>query len=139
MVSRRGQIAFEYMLIVGIVLIFVLPIWAYATSVHQQSSQELSMSYAHNAAEQLADAASLVYSQGPPAKINVRVYIPVGITDAVMNNKTVTFRVGTAAGPSDVYGISAAELNGTLPTGEGTYWFSVEARQGYVQITRLDR
>ena len=73
----RAQTAMEYLSIVGIVLVFVIPIWAYLITIEQQTSTELSLSYSKNAARQIADASSLVYSQGPPAKLTFQIYIPI--------------------------------------------------------------
>jgi type II secretory pathway pseudopilin PulG len=133
----RAQAAFEYMVIVAIVLAFILPIWAYVSSLEQQTTTQLSLSYAKNAAEKLADTANLVFSQGTPARVEVRVYIPRGVEAVTIVNKTIDFKVQTDGVLSDVTATSSASLNGTLPTREGTYLFAVEAKNGFVQITEV--
>jgi len=130
-----GQVAFEYMIIVATVLVFLVPIWAYVSGIQMQAGAELSLSYAKNTAEQIADTAGLVYTQGPPAKVDMRVYIPSGVEDINIINRTVVLRVRTTAGVSDVFSISIAEMNGTIPTQEGTYIVTIEAMDGFVQIS----
>jgi len=130
-----GQVAFEYMIIVATVLVFLVPIWAYVSGIQMQAEAELSLSYAKNTAEQIADTAGLVYTQGPPAKVDMRVYIPSGVEDINIINRTVVLRVRTTAGVSDVFSISIAEMNGTIPTQEGTYIVTIEAMDGFVQIS----
>jgi hypothetical protein len=131
-----AQAAFEYMVIVAIVVAFIIPIWSYVGSVQTQSSIELSLSYAKNAAEKLVETADVVYSQGPPAKVKLKLYIPKYVEAAEIMNHTVIFRVRTLAGLTDVHpdAESTALLNGTLPTAEGTYWVSIEAVGDVVQI-----
>ncbi len=126
------------MIIVAAVLVFLVPIWAYVSGVQMQAGSELSISYAKNAAEQIADTAGLVYSQGSPAKVNMRVYIPGGVEDVNIIGKTIVLRVRTTAGVSDVFSISIAEMNGTIPSQEGTYLVTVEAKNGFVQISTAE-
>jgi uncharacterized protein (UPF0333 family) len=126
----------EYLVIVALVLAFMLPIWAYVTSTQSETISELSLTYAKNAANQIADAANLVYSQGPPAKIKIKVYIPYGVTNATIVNSSIEFGVWSDPGVSKIYAFSTAELNGTLPVDQGYYWFEIEATGNIVQITQ---
>ncbi len=123
------------MIIVAAVLVFLIPVWTYVSGVQMQAGSELSISYARNAAEQIADTAGLVYSQGPPAKVNMRIYIPSGVEEINIIGKTIVLRVRTTAGISDVFSISIAEMNGTIPSQEGNYLVTVEAKDGFVQIS----
>ena len=130
----KAQVALEYMIIVAIVVAFVIPVWAYLSTVQTQTGMELSISYAKNAVKKIADAADLVYSQGPPARINILVYIPASVEYASITNGTIKLGIRTTAGVSDIFAVSRAELNGTLPTSEGSYWITVEAQDTLVQI-----
>jgi len=128
------QAALEYIAILGVVLAFIIPLWVYTISLYQQTNTELSLSYAENAVKQIADTASLVYSQGPPAKVSLRVYIPVGVVNITMVNTTIIFNVSTPFGYTNVFAISDAKLNGSIPTEEGYYLLSIEAKNDYVEI-----
>jgi uncharacterized protein (UPF0333 family) len=135
MPRRRAQAAFEYMIIVGIVIVFLIPVWTYISGVQYRTSTELSLSYAKNAATRIASTADLVYSQGPPAKVNVKIFMPEGVTDVNITNRTIEIKVRIGAINSSVFAESDAQLNGTLPLTHGNYWISVEATDSYVQIT----
>jgi hypothetical protein len=134
----RAQAAIEYFVIAGMVMMFMIPIWAYIVTTQQQTTQELSLSYTRNAAKQMADAASLVHSQGSPAKINVKVYIPNGITNVSIVNKTIIFHVLTGPQESEVWYTSTAELQGEedIPLNEGYYYFDIISHDTYVEINR---
>lgn len=130
----RGQVAFEYMIIVAVVFAFLIPIWIYINTVQTRTSTELILSYAKNAVEKITTAADLVYSQGPPAKVRLALYIPSNVQGSSIVNKTVILRVVTDSGISDIYSTSLANLNGSIPISEGNYWATLEAKDSFVQI-----
>ncbi len=134
----KAQAAIEYFVIAGMVMMFMIPIWVYIVTIQQQTSQELSLSYTRNAAKHIADAASLVHSQGFPAKINIKVYIPDGVTNVSIVNKTIIFHMLTGSLESEVWYTSTAELQGedNIPVNEGYYYFDIISHDTYVEINR---
>jgi uncharacterized protein (UPF0333 family) len=134
----RAQTAIEYFIIAGMVLMFMVPIWAYVVTTQQQTTQELSLTYARNTAKQIADAASLVHSQGSPAKINIKVFIPSGIKNVSIINKTIIFQVLTGPQTAEIWYSSTAEMQGEekIPVNEGYYYFDIISHDTYVEINR---
>jgi uncharacterized protein (UPF0333 family) len=123
----KAQAAFEYMLVVIIVLGFLVPLWTYTLSMHNEASDELTLSYAKSAVETLTSAADLVYTQGAPAKVKVSVFVPDGVELANITNRTVILKVAYTGGTTGILSTSRARLNGTVPTRRGTYWMEVRA------------
>ncbi len=134
----KAQSSIEYLVIAGMVILFMIPIWVYVVTTQQQTTYELSLSYARNAAKQIADAASLVHSQGAPAKINIKVYIPDGMVNVSINQKILTFNVNTGSQVSEVWYTSSATLQGEdqIPLNEGYYYFDIISHDTYVEINR---
>ena len=132
----RAQASFEYMMIFGLAIAFAIPVWLYVTSLQQDTGQQLSLSYAKNAVNQITSSADLVYGQGQPAMVRLNVYFPSGIESMNISGKTIIFTMWTSAGLSDVFSSSIANLSGTLPSGEGMYWIKVESMGSYVNISR---
>ena len=128
----KGQIAFEYMLMVLIALAFMMPVWAYITSVKVETTDHLALSYAKNAVDKIASTADLIYSQGAPAKVKVNIYIPDGTVGYNITNKTISLEVIYMGYPTPVYAESRAILNGTLPTVSGNYCIQIEAIEGEI-------
>jgi len=133
----RGQAAVEYFVVVGLVVMFMIPLWAYMVATQDDIGQEISLSYAKTAATQIADAASLVHSQGYPAKISIRVYIPDGVINVSLAQKTVSFNITYRSLVTDVWAESNAEMNGTIPVNEGYYNFDIHSMNTYVQINQV--
>ena len=133
----RAQAAFEYMVIVGLVLAFIVPIWVYVATVQQQTQTELAQTYAETSLKKVANAVDLVYVQGPPAKVNTQIVIPAGISNFSVlgtNLNTLYFRIGFGSTASDVVAVTRTRVNGTIPIQEGTYTISVEANASFVQL-----
>jgi len=132
---QKAQVAFEYMAIVGIALVFLIPIWLYVVQIQQSTSAELSVSYMRNAIDNIVHTSNLVYSQGPPAKVPLNIYIPNGVELVNITNNIIHIRLWTPSGVLDLTGSSVADLSGTLPTSEGLYKIYIEAKDNYVEIT----
>jgi uncharacterized protein (UPF0333 family) len=137
----RAQSAFEYLVIIGLVITFLIPVWAYVLGTQQQTTNELSLAYANNAVQKIVDTANLVYSQGPPAKVTLRVYVPNGAEGIYVFDKTLDLKVRTTSGISDVYETSIARLNLTeglnqTLSDEGIYVIEIEAIDNVVQISQ---
>jgi len=133
MSARKGQAALEYMMVISLVLLFIIPVWAYMSTVNQEATNEINYAYGKNAARKVIDAAELVYSQGPPASVEINVYIPRYVQWVNVTNETISFRMN-AGYETDVFGISTVPLNGTMPIVEGNYFIKVESKGAYVQI-----
>jgi len=131
----KAQAAFEYMAIFIIVLAFVIPIWFYVISVQGDTTEDLYMTYTKTAVDKIAQSADLVYSQGYPAKIKVKVYIPQNVIDVSFDQKTVVFKVRVDSHESYITATSTATLTGSIPSDEGVYWLNVEATNDHVQIS----
>lgn len=130
------QVAMEYLFIVGIVLMFLIPVWVHTTTTQNQASEDLSISYAQAALDKLAATADLVYSQGPPAKVTQNVFVPPSTKSFYTNGKVIILFVSTSSGNSDVWKITKANLVSELPQDEGYYLFTVESiNESYVSIT----
>ena len=134
----RAQSSIEYFIIAAMVMMFMVPIWVYMATTQQQTSYELALSYTRNAAKQIADASSLVHSQGAPAKINIKVYIPDRIKNVSITDKTIIFNVDTGKQISEVWYTSNAPMQGAgeIPVNEGYYYFDIISHDSYVEINR---
>lgn len=117
----KSQAALEYMLIVGIVLAFLVPLILY---VFQQAEISTRMQQAEVAVNTIAMAADNLYAQGPGAKSTINVFLPNGYGGGNISNRTVIIKVFLISGSTDIVAVSKANLTGSLPK-----------EPGYKQIT----
>lgn len=131
----KGQTAFEFMIIAIFVLAFMMPLWFYVAQVQSQTSDQITLSYAKNAAVQIAKRADLVYSQRMDASIKIEIYIPAGVEYINIEGNEVVMHVNSISGDTDVYSTSIAQMQGELPAAEGLYWVMIKAQGDYVNIS----
>ncbi len=131
----KGQVAVEYLIIISVALIILLPLSLYINQSLIGYRDETKISRAWNAVNKLGENADWVFSQGPPAKKTIEIYIPDDVDEISFDNKTVLFRVKTSAGISDVFYVTVPELKGSLPEYGGYYFVSLTAFSNYVNIS----
>jgi len=132
----KSQVSTEYMIIVSFALMILIPTILYLTNVSQGFSDDNVLTTASNSVEKIGQTADLVYSRGEPAKLTISVSVPANVQEISFTGKTMTWKVKTSSGVSDVYYNSVATLTGDLPTTPGYYDVIVEAMDSKVNITR---
>lgn len=133
----KAQSAVEYLIIVSVALLIIIPFLAYVNQSFSNYKENSKIIQAKNAVKKLGEAADFVYSQGPPAKLTMRICIPEGI-QSVSFNKHILFKIKTSAGISDIFYDTIGEIRGTIPIKSGCYYFSLIAHQTYVQIGEVE-
>ncbi|QQG39337.1 MAG: hypothetical protein HYS81_03025 [Candidatus Aenigmatarchaeota archaeon] len=114
-----GQVAMEYIIIVGIVLLLIVPLVFFTSS--SSTSQKRSAD-AETAVTRLATAAESVYSQGVGAQQTVSVFLPEGanLEDSTISGRLIRLRVVTAEGDEyDVVRLLPFNISGVFPSDTG--------------------
>lgn len=133
-ITMRAQAAFEYIVIVSVILAFTIPLWIFYFNVQGDASTEITLAHTKSAARRIAETANLISSQGPPAKATISLFIPDGIQSVNISDNIISFKVQVDGSLTDVFEISEATLNGTIPIERGNYLITIEAQQGFVDI-----
>ncbi|MEM7825093.1 MAG: hypothetical protein QXO27_03930 [Candidatus Aenigmatarchaeota archaeon] len=131
----KAQVAIEYITIISIAFIILLPLILYVNDLLSDYNDDTRISLAKNTVKKLGENIDWVYAQGQPAKVSIQIYIPDGITEISLNNKTILFKIKTSAGISDIFYETVPFLNGSVPTTEGYYWVSLVSYENYVNIS----
>ena len=133
--GKKGQAAFEYMAIVVIVMMFIIPLWYYGLSTRQGVSGDMSISYAKNAARKITGTADLLYSQRENASVKIMIHIPDGVQYTEISNRNVLIVVATPSGNVTVLEQSKANITGTIPTVKGDYYYMMRVMGDYVNLS----
>lgn len=134
-IKMRGQAALEYLVMLGLLLVVLMPVWVYVNSASTQEKLESRVSSAKYAAQRIAEAADAVYVQGPPAKLSIYVNIPDGTKDVFFSEREITFRIASAGGYSDAFAQTLGPMQGNVTTAAGQQKIVVQATDYYVNIT----
>lgn len=129
---RKSQASVEYLMIIGLVLIVVIPLFYYAFS---QSNINVKINQADDAVNTLAKAADTVYALGPGSKKYVWITIPNGGVGSAVTNNTIMLQLSVFGGISDFHTSTKPNLIGAFPYQAGNYKIPVEALDsGFVLI-----
>ncbi len=131
-----GQAAIEYMMIISITMIILVPLLFLVNSYMSYGKDELKISALEDSVQSLAEASDMVYFQGYPARMSVSFYVPESVTSAEAEDNLISVRIRTSSGTTDVIAITQANLTGTLPTSPGTYKIKILAQEdGLVNVS----
>ncbi|MGC8671562.1 MAG: hypothetical protein ACP5TJ_01555 [Candidatus Micrarchaeia archaeon] len=133
----KAQSSFELLITLSFGLAILLPIVVIAFIQLASANVSLSAISAQQAASKLASVASLVGSEGAPAKQYVQIVVPANVRfiyvgQPVTNNvgHEIVFVVTSPTGLSDITAYSSVNVSGQLNgiTSEGTYLVNVSAQ-----------
>ncbi|MHA1872854.1 MAG: hypothetical protein ACTSVB_01960 [Candidatus Heimdallarchaeaceae archaeon] len=127
----KGQVATEYLTIVGIGL-FIVTIVFYYTITY--SSESVSVNQAKEATDTIANAADYVYSMGVGSQTTIVINLPNRIVESHVENKEILFKLGLKSGITDVYSITKGEVSGSLPTRHGRHYITLNMTDDGVYI-----
>ncbi len=125
----KAQVATEYLFILGLILLVLIPLLYYAT---KESTSTLGLNDAQDAVQTLAKTADYVYSLGPGTRSVVLITIPQGVYEIRVNGREIALNL---TGYKEVVAYTKANLTGNLSSLQGTYNIPVTLQDnGIVKI-----
>jgi uncharacterized protein (UPF0333 family) len=135
-VKRRPQISVEFLVVVGMVLLMLSPLWFSLYRSIQEEQADLRVSQAKTALSRIVRSADLVYVQGAPASATIIVYLPAGVLNYTFAANETHYDVSLGKYVTDVVEVTKTPLTGALPISEGTHKILIRAEaSGIVNIT----
>jgi len=132
---KRGQIATEYLLLVGIALFAIMPIFYYSLS---SSSETIRLNEADEFVNYIAKAADRVYSLGPGSQDYIQITVPGSTEEILFDRDEVIIKLSFRGKTSDVFAKSNANLIGYVSTSSGLKHVYVKTLpNGTVEIGEL--
>ncbi len=132
---KKGQVATEYLLLIGVAFFVVIPIFYYALT---NSSESIRMNEASNFVETIARTANVVYALGPGSQDYIEVTMPGGVESVSFERNEIILKIKIFGDVSDVFAESKANLTGTLLVSDGVRHVYIRALDsGIVEIGEL--
>ncbi|MFP4634116.1 MAG: hypothetical protein ACLFM9_04095 [Candidatus Aenigmatarchaeota archaeon] len=136
LLEKDAQAATEYLMIMVIAMLVLVPLVSVVYSRTGRSRRELGLSALSDSLQGLADAADMVQAQGSPATITRTLHLPEGTQYTNVTENHFLARVETGAGPTDFPAKTSANLTGDLPDEPGSYRVKVKMEEnGVVNVT----
>lgn len=140
---KKGQISVEYLLLIGLLLLIIVPLIYYGI---REANANAAMASAEDVVKSLSVAADEVYALGSGSKKFVDVYMPKGVTDSYIGhatNEEAKKEVGLVlhiyGEDADVFSKANVEVKGSIEdftTTSGPKKIQVYALPGFVLIGR---
>jgi uncharacterized protein (UPF0333 family) len=118
---RKAQVSIEYMTMLGLSLIALFAIWFYVNSSNDNVQQNLRVEFGRQTVSRIADAANMVFAQGPPAKMYVEINNPEGVIYAIpfttgqCDKREVSLTISTLhGGNTDMVAPVSVNVSGNL-------------------------
>ena len=89
---KFAQAAIEYIILVGIILVFLIPVIQYSLN---EANLNLKINQLENSVRRVAKAADAVYAIGPGATEIITITLPHGIESTEVGNNGVLLKLGS--------------------------------------------
>jgi len=133
--TRKAQVAIEYIIIFGIGLLIVGLLWVFVSEESQRTSYEVQLAYTKNALNKIVDTSDIIAIQGPPAQTYINPYFPENIENIYIQGNEVIFEITYRDIVNNISAESIVNLTGSLPATPGSKRILVKAVNNYVEIS----
>ena len=131
----KAQVAMEYLIIIGITLIVLVPLAIIVSDYINYSKERVAVQQLYDVTRQIADTAKTVYFFGYPSKILLKLYFPEGIQSAKVLNHGIAFILRITDVNHSLFQYSKINLTGNLTTSAGLHYVEVKALNNAVNIS----
>ncbi|MFT4309242.1 MAG: hypothetical protein ACMXYL_02025 [Candidatus Woesearchaeota archaeon] len=134
MMTKRGQIALEYGLVIGFSLLILIPTILIANTYSYEYQDRMAVHEAQRAADLIVDNADTVHLEGMPSRRTITVTLPANIDSINTINNTIIFHMNM--GSHTVYA-TAKYANITWDAsyvGRGQYTLVIQKETHHVRI-----
>lgn len=133
--EKKTQAAVEMIIILALALVIIISIVSFSQKSALSASGQYEAARAKATLDDLANTAELVYQQGFGARTKLYLTIPDNVINTNVSSNVISMRLAAGGTISDVHRNTDFTITGSIPKDAGNYWFFVEAKDGYVQIT----
>lgn len=135
MKKTRAQVAMEYMILVGFLVVITIPLILVYNTQYRGTSQQIIANQADQIGQKIIDTAESIYYLGQPSKTTIKIYMPQQIENVTVIENEIIFKMMTAKGVDEIVKIGNVPMNGTLPSTSGMHYITIQSVGSYVNIS----
>ncbi len=117
----KSQAALEYMLVLSLALLFIIPFFLLAQNSVRDLDSNINLIESKETIEKLSDGAKLVYAQGEDAKMSLYVKFPKNIISTHVVQQMLIINIGANSMNNSIFEVFDFNVTGTLPDTYGTH------------------
>ena len=130
--EKRGQVALEYMLLIGLIIAVILPLFYYSFSTITQNTQ---MAKASTMVNTIVETADTLYALGSGSQELIVIEVPRGVENITIQGKEIIVKIRIFSGLSDVSAKSKTNMTGTLNKTRGSWHVLIKNENNTIQIS----
>ena len=132
--NKKGQVATEYMLLIGVLLVIVALLSAYSFFVYNET---IASKHLNNSMKNLKQGVNNVYYLGNGNSMVVEIIFPNGASDISLSGSAIIVTKETYSVVSTDTIVTDAILFGTLPISIGSHDILIENINGDVNLSEI--
>ena len=132
---KKGQVSFEYFIILGIVLIVITPLSLVAYNYFDSYRYQIEVKQADQTAKILVSEAESVFFLGPDSLSTIEIYIPDNVHSIGVEDNFINIRIRTNKGIEDVVAFSNVNLTGSIPITRGSHFIQIFGNEDSVEFS----
>jgi hypothetical protein len=137
MVSKNGQVALEYVTIMGFVSFILIIIIGGALFYSGGVKDRIKSSQITNCANKIISTSERIFYAGEPSRATITCFLPNNVNDVEIIDNSLFFTFSSISGVNKIAYYSNVPISGNLSFNPELNKFSVVARESYVEIARI--
>jgi len=134
---KRGQVSFEYLILVGFVTIIIVGIMGVALFYTSSSKDSVKITQVNNFANKIISNAESVYYAGEPSKATITTYLPEGVAAIDITENTLLITLQLSTGTSVIGFDGNVNITGSINPNQGVKKIEILAQEDGVLITQV--
>lgn len=134
MITKRGQISTEYLIVISFVVFLVLTTLGIAFFYSAEIRDAIKFNQIESFSQKIISLSESIYYSGEPSKTVATAYLPEGVNSIDISGKSITFTVSSSSGLNVLTFASNVELTGNISSSAGTKQIQIDAHPDYVSI-----
>jgi uncharacterized protein (UPF0333 family) len=131
MKEKKAQVATEYMLVIGMLLVMVAGLAGYSLFMY---SETVTLNEVKDSLNDLQAAVNRVYSLGEGNSVIVKIALPAGVTETRVIGNAIYITTTLFAATSQDFVQTDANVHGSIPAEAGIHYIEVKATDGNVSL-----
>lgn len=128
----KAQISIEYILLIGLILAAVLPIFYYSfTTINNHTK----MNKASMVTIKVVETADMLYALGPGSQEAIVIEIPSGVENITIRNNEINLKLRIFTKVSDIFAVSKVNMTGTILVKPGLWHILMKNENNTIQIS----
>ncbi len=134
---KKGQISFEYLMMMGFVTIIIAGILSVAVFYTGSVKSGVTSNQVKEFSNKIISTAEYVFYSGEPSMATIEIYIPDGVQNVTIQENSLVVDYWSSGGLSRTVFPSNVNITGTLPHTAGYKKIKITATTNNVVITKV--